>query len=89
MQSGSVAKSGAKQKRAQTSDNRWGQASPCVFEDLGGRVGLVKNIQGLAWPPTGKSLSWPKNNYPTFRHRAYAEQPIFAGELLPNAAIYT
>ena len=27
------------------------QAGPCVFEDLGGRVGLVKNIQGPAWLP--------------------------------------
>jgi hypothetical protein len=27
-----------------------GQAGPCVFEDLGGRVGLVKNTQGPAWP---------------------------------------
>jgi len=27
-----------------------GQAGPCVFEDLGGWVGLVKNIQGPAWP---------------------------------------
>ena len=27
-----------------------GQAVPCVFEDLGGRVGLVENTQGTAWP---------------------------------------
>jgi hypothetical protein len=27
-----------------------GQAGPCVFEDLGGGVVLVKNIQGPAWP---------------------------------------
>ena len=54
---GFVAKSGIKQKRAQKSDNRRAQASPCVFEELGRRVGLVKNIQGLAWPLTGTSLS--------------------------------
>jgi hypothetical protein len=57
---GSITKSGAKQKRSQNSDNRWGQAVSCVFEDLGGRAGLVKNTQETAWPPNGRSLSWPK-----------------------------
>jgi len=28
----------------------FGQAGPCMFEDLRGRVGLVKNTQGPAWP---------------------------------------
>jgi len=40
----SVAKSGVKQKGHKIPIDKIDKASPCVFEDLGGRVGLVKNI---------------------------------------------
>jgi len=46
-----------------------GQAGHCVFEDLGGRVGLVKNIQGPAWPHL-LSKFCAIFFYPTFRPRA-------------------
>jgi hypothetical protein len=41
-----MTKSGVKQKISQNSDNRWGQAGPCVFEDLGGVGGFGQEHTG-------------------------------------------